>query len=167
MSESASSSSSTCENRRVLIPVDKSQHSERAVKWFLENVKHPKDHVILFHAVELPAMPVMAMGAPAAFKVEEWKHMIREELIVVDSLKQKFEKLIQGQGVSAEFHVSDYSSSVGENVCKAAKEKSASMIVIGSRGMGKIRRTFLGSVSDFVLHHVHIPVLVVPPEHSE
>ena len=63
----------------------------------------------------------MAMGAPAAFKVEEWKHMIREELIVVDSLKQKFEKLIQGQGVSAEFHVSDYSSSVGENVCKAAK----------------------------------------------
>ena len=63
------------------------------------------------------------MGAPAAFKVEEWKHMIREELIVVDSLKQKFEKLIQGQGVSAEFHVSDYSSSVGENVCKAAKVK--------------------------------------------
>lgn len=50
----------------------------------------------------------------------------------------------------------------GEAICHAAKEHHASMIVMGSRGQNAIRRTFVGSVSDYVLHHAHIPVTVVP-----
>ena len=34
------------------------------------------------------------------------------------------------------------------------------MIVIGTRGQGTVRRTFLGSVSDYVVHHAHCPVAV-------
>lgn len=34
------------------------------------------------------------------------------------------------------------------------------MIVMGTRGMGKVKRTFLGSVSDHVLHHSHVPVII-------
>lgn len=41
------------------------------------------------------------------------------------------------------------------------------MIVMGSRGIGTIRRTFLGSVSDYCVHHAHIPVAVVPPPLEE
>ena len=50
----------------------------------------------------------------------------------------------------------------GEIICKQAKEQGASFIVVGSRGTGTIRRTILGSVSDYVLHHAHMPVVVVP-----
>lgn len=32
------------------------------------------------------------------------------------------------------------------------------MIVIGSRGFGRIRRTLMGSVSNFVVHHSPVPV---------
>ena len=49
---------------------------------------------------------------------------------------------------------------VGEAICEAAKEENATMIIVGTRGMGKVRRTFLGSVSDYCLHHSNIPVLV-------
>lgn len=52
----------------------------------------------------------------------------------------------------------------GEAICAAAKKENASMIVMGSRGLNAIRRTFVGSVSDYVLHHTHVPVTVVPPE---
>jgi len=31
---------------------------------------------------------------------------------------------------------------------------------MGRRGQGKLRRTVLGSVSDFVIHHIHCPIIV-------
>ncbi|XP_063716172.1 universal stress protein MT2085-like isoform X2 [Symsagittifera roscoffensis] len=159
-----SGNSSSSDTRRVLIPIDRSANSERALKWYFNNVKKPNDHVILFHSVEMPTMPVMAMGAPGAFKVDEWKAMIKDEIKIVESLKSKYERLVQNQQVTVEFHASDQTSGIGENACKAAKDKNADLIVIGSRGMGKVRRTILGSVSDYILHHAHLPVLVVPPE---
>lgn len=51
--------------------------------------------------------------------------------------------------------------SPGPSIVRAAEELNAGMIVCGSRGMGLIRRTILGSISDYVLHHAHIPVIVV------
>lgn len=52
------------------------------------------------------------------------------------------------------------SGKVGEAIVSAAKEERADLIILGTRGMGRVQRTFLGSVSDYVLHHSHIPVLV-------
>ena len=48
-----------------------------------------------------------------------------------------------------------------------AKKQNAELIVMGTRGLSTLRRTVLGSVSDFCLHHSKIPVAVVPtPEES-
>jgi nucleotide-binding universal stress UspA family protein len=35
------------------------------------------------------------------------------------------------------------------------------MVVLGSRGLGVMRRALMGSVSDSVVRHAHCPVLVV------
>jgi nucleotide-binding universal stress UspA family protein len=43
---------------------------------------------------------------------------------------------------------------IGEDV-------GAGLIVLGSRGLGGIRRALMGSVSDSVVRHAHSPVLVV------
>ena len=51
----------------------------------------------------------------------------------------------------------------GEAIVAQAAENHANLIVMGSRGLNAVRRTFTGSVSDYVIHHAHIPVLVVPP----
>jgi nucleotide-binding universal stress UspA family protein len=48
----------------------------------------------------------------------------------------------------------------GETIIRLAEEESATMIVMGTRGLGKMRRTIMGSVSDFVVHHAHCPVIV-------
>lgn len=52
------------------------------------------------------------------------------------------------------------SKSPGEGIVQAAKEIHASFIVTGTRGLGKVRRTILGSVSDYILRHAPMPVVV-------
>jgi len=45
-------------------------------------------------------------------------------------------------------------------ICQIAEEVSAVMIITGTRGMGKVKRTILGSVSDYLVNHAICPVMV-------
>ena len=49
---------------------------------------------------------------------------------------------------------------VGHALVRVQEEEDAHFIVMGSRGKGTLRRTFMGSVSDYVVHHASVPVLV-------
>jgi nucleotide-binding universal stress UspA family protein len=62
---------------------------------------------------------------------------------------------------TVEFAVADRP---GEYLIDQANQLDASMIVMGTRGFGVLRRTILGSVSNYVIHHSKVPVTVVPPE---
>jgi len=48
-----------------------------------------------------------------------------------------------------------------------AEEIGADLIVMGSRGLGGVRRMLMGSVSDSVVRHAHCPVLVVRQENDQ
>ena len=50
---------------------------------------------------------------------------------------------------------------------KAAEEKNVGMIICGSRGQGFIRRTVLGSISDYILHHARMPVIICKNEEEQ
>ena len=52
----------------------------------------------------------------------------------------------------------------GEVIVKAADKFNARYIICGSRGHGGLRRTILGSVSEYILHHSHVPVLICKHE---
>lgn len=56
----------------------------------------------------------------------------------------------------------EQSGKPGEAICKVAREKNAVLIVVGSRGLGTIRRTLLGSVSTYIVHHADVAVTVIP-----
>ena len=61
--------------------------------------------------------------------------------------------------VQGEVH-SVYGNRPGETIIEGAKSHKASLIVMGTRGLNRTRRTMMGSVSDYVTHHAHCPVLV-------
>lgn len=51
-----------------------------------------------------------------------------------------------------------------QEIVKLADEIGAGLIVMGSRGLGGIKRALKGSVSDSVVRHAHCPVLIVRKE---
>jgi nucleotide-binding universal stress UspA family protein len=48
-----------------------------------------------------------------------------------------------------------------EQIVALAEEMGAGLIVMGSRGLGGLRRLLMGSVSDSVVRHAHCPVMIV------
>ncbi len=56
--------------------------------------------------------------------------------------------------------VKQMTGKIGEAIMEATKAENAEMLIVGTRGMGQLRRTFLGSVSDYCLHHSPVPVLI-------
>jgi nucleotide-binding universal stress UspA family protein len=58
-----------------------------------------------------------------------------------------------------------------DEVIKLSEELGVGLLVVGSRGMGTVRRILIGSHSEEIVHHARVPVLVVrrgdsawPPE---
>ena len=56
------------------------------------------------------------------------------------------------------------SSHVGELICNTVKERDIHFVVMGRRGMGTIKRLFVGSNSKYVVEHADCNVLVVKSE---
>ncbi len=51
-----------------------------------------------------------------------------------------------------------------QGILAIGKDINAGLIVLGSRGLGGVKRALMGSVSDSVVRHAHCPVMVVRKE---
>lgn len=136
--------------RTVLLAVDESDYAEHAFDWYMDNIRRPNDNLILLH---IPESYDFTMASPAVVR-----QLLEELEARVKTLEKKFERKVKERGISARFRTG--SGKPGETICGMAKEEHADLIVTGTRGQGKIRRTLLGSVSDYIIHHSHVPVLV-------
>lgn len=55
---------------------------------------------------------------------------------------------------------------VGEGICRVAEEEKVNLIVMGTRGLGAVKRALIGSVSEFVTRNTSVPCLIVPATKS-
>jgi nucleotide-binding universal stress UspA family protein len=80
-------------------------------------------------------------------------------------LEDQVEEIEQSGGEVAGKHVRVSQRHPADGIVRVAEEIEADLVVMGSRGLGGIRRALMGSVSDSVVRHAHCPVLVVRNEH--
>ena len=101
-------------------------------------------------------------------KLSTLDHFLRTLLSTVGTHQRTFTRIVTADIVLFYFQAKysvfiETKGKPGEVICKLVKEKNAFLVVMGSRGLGTIRRTILGSVSQYCIDHAHIPVTVVPP----
>lgn len=136
-----------------------------AFSWYLENLKADNDLVLFIHVIEpvysSPAVG-LAMESPPIM-VDDMTRVMEESIILGKKLGQKYMKLAKEAKLSykAFLHID---TKPGSAIVRSAGEHKAQLIVMGSRGFGAIKRTLLGSISDYVVHNSNVPVAVVPPK---
>ncbi len=74
-------------------------------------------------------------------------------------LEDQAERLKASGGKVAETHLR--AGEPDKEIVKLSEELGVGTIVIGSRGLGALKRTLIGSVSESVVRHAHCPVFVV------
>ena len=150
--------------RNVLFPIDASENCERAFKWYESNLRKPNDLVFFVHVIEpiytTPAIG-LAMESPPLM-VDDMTRVMEESISAGKKLGQKYMQMAKEAKLECKafLHVD---TKPGAAIVKSATDHKADIIVIGSRGLGPIKRTFLGSVSDYIVHNASIPVAIVPP----
>lgn len=93
------------------------------------------------------------------------------ELQAEEILAEQVEGIEKLGGEVAEAHLRSRAA-VADELLYLAQEINADLLVMGSRGAGRIRRLATGSVSEGVVHHAHLPILMMrggesawPPSH--
>ena len=74
-------------------------------------------------------------------------------------LEQQAKSIEESGGTVKETYLRE--GRAAEEIVEVAEEIGAGLIVMGSRGHGRLRRALLGSVSDAVVRHAHCPVTIV------
>ncbi len=139
---------------RVLVAFNNSETSKCALKYALEmNVAVDYYLVLYVYPETVGVGPVYDTYIPE--KVYE-KEEDKAQAILNDA-----KKLMEGISTPTEFLAFDAESKdVAEAITEIAKEKKIDLIVTGSRNLKGIERIVLGSVSEGILRHSTVPVLI-------
>jgi nucleotide-binding universal stress UspA family protein len=148
-------------SRVIVIAVDESENAMAAFKWYTNEIYRKNDFVVLCHIPEIQTLPVFSFKKGLSLPVEEWHKVLSEQMEKVRLLEEKFEYELQQKKIPYKLH-SEQSKNPGQGIINAVESEKASLVVIGTRGLDALRRTVLGSVSDYVVHHSKVPVLVCP-----
>ncbi|KAK6139776.1 hypothetical protein DH2020_026452 [Rehmannia glutinosa] len=152
---------------KVLVAIDESDGSFCALRWALDQLfsnypvsaglelqEQEQNSITLVNVQPLfqpfiyPAGPVI--DAVKKAQEENAANILSRALQMCRQKKVKAETLIlQGDPK--------------DKICQAAEELHVDLVVLGSRGLGTIKRALLGSVSNYCVHHVNCPVLIVKP----
>ena len=90
----------------------------------------------------------------------EFEDVLRENRREAKEMLEQQAKQIEEAGATInETHLRE--GRAAEEIVEVAEEIGAGLIVMGSRGYGRLRRALLGSVSDAVVRHAHCPVTIV------
>jgi nucleotide-binding universal stress UspA family protein len=146
--------------RNILVGVDGSENSDRALDFALDLAEKFNASILILNVSESLAMGAVpgeslaySGGNTAVFGKDLRK--IHDEILSRNVARAKAVK--PNVAVSSMLKEGDPAL----EIVNAAKEDSFDVIVVGHRGLGKLKELFLGSISEKVAHLAPCPVIIV------
>jgi nucleotide-binding universal stress UspA family protein len=149
---------------KILLATDGSREAELAARSAAELADKTGSELHVVHAFGIapvgpPVYPEATdlQGVEYEAEIEESRRI--SEQGAREALQEEVEKVRSAGGTVGGEHLIE--GRVAPGIIGLAEEIGAGLVVVGSRGRGRIRRALMGSVSDSVVRHAHCPVLVV------
>jgi nucleotide-binding universal stress UspA family protein len=141
--------------KHILVPVDGSSTAQLAVEKAIGLAKAFGGRVTAIFVID--PYPFTGVGTDFAYGQAEYLSAATAEAnAAIAAAKTAFE----GAGVSVETSVIE-AHTAWRGVVQAAESVQADLIVMGSHGRSGLEKLVLGSVTQAVLSHTRLPVLVV------
>ncbi|KAM1017837.1 hypothetical protein ACFX2A_048350 [Malus domestica] len=153
--------------RSVGIGMDYSATSKFALRWAVDNLIEEGDRIVLIHVES----PKAATSRKQLFENSGSPLIPLEELVLETNVSKQYgltndpevldilDKVSRSKGAKVVAKV--YWGDAGEKLCDAVLDLKLDSLVVGSRGLGLIKRVLLGSVSNYVVTNASCPVTVV------
>ncbi len=138
---------------KILLPVDGSSHSDRAVRNVISEVNRGAGTQVVLINVQPPIAAPELFGHMPAYEIEAM-----QEARGGDAL-QSARVLLDEAGVP--YVPAVLIGPVAETIARYAVENSCEKIVMGTRGLGGVRSVLMGSVATRVLGLTELPVMLV------
>ena len=153
--------------KKILVALDRFSEASAVFDFALSVAQPRASELLLVHFVDWEMQEVSPwIGVATLYDVDisgdryNWTHQRLEKEIEIsnDWLKSEVQKAKKaGINCKYESHVGNCSLGIGNR----AKDWGADLIVMGRRGRSNISEMFLGSVSNYTIHHAPCSVMVV------
>lgn len=148
---------------KILVSIDRSSQAEFVFQKALQLAQLYQAELKLFHCINISPM---LLGSPGDFYGQRLSRMaqIQHELIdqEIQEVTAWFQTLVNDakqQGIYLE--TEHQAGEAGYWIKEVAEKWGADLVVVGRRNRSELAEIFLGSVSNYVLHHVKCSVLIV------
>jgi len=131
--------------KKILVPIDGSAHSTRALQEAIKIAKTTSGTLTLLTVQ--PSHP--KISSPPKQPINDTP----KSIILAEG-----QKLVQEQGVFAETVLLE--GNVVDQIVNTAKEGNFDLIVVGARGLNRFEEVLLGSISHGVIEKAPCPVIV-------
>jgi nucleotide-binding universal stress UspA family protein len=151
---------------KVLVAIDSSMTSHHALEQSLHLLNLSQTSFLLLSVETIVATPNLSGLSPFGISGQESTFTLSQE---AEMLKAEENRTLSALEWAKEFCQRNNVDcrtilEIGDPkhiICQTAEREKPDLIVVGSDGRGIIERALLGSISDYVLHHTHYPLLVI------
>ena len=135
--------------KRILVPIDGTEHSWRALEYACELVSYTRGSLVVMTVVS---------GRMKQHIVEFGSDCLYVQM--GDEVLDAAHAFLSGKNIDCTYLLEN-DNDIAESILRAVDEQDCDGIVLGSRGMGVLEGLFRNSVSSVIVENANVPVTIV------